>query len=89
MDQRPRENHRRRQARAPNVGFNPLEAQHADEALAVLTLKAVAVKVLFTDVRMPGDMDGIALSHHVKTHWPWVGLARDLSSFGAGSGRPS
>ena len=19
-------------------------------------------------------MDGIALSHHVKTHWPWIGL---------------
>ncbi len=56
------------------AGFLVLEAEHAEEALAILELEAHGVHVLFTDVRMPGDMDGLALSHHVKTHWPWIGL---------------
>jgi CheY-like chemotaxis protein len=56
------------------AGFLVLEAEHAEAALAILKLKAPGVRVLFTDVRMPGDMDGVALSHHVKTHWPWIGL---------------
>jgi DNA-binding NtrC family response regulator len=56
------------------AGFHVLEAEHAEEAIAILELKAPGVHVLFTDVRMPGDMDGVALSHHVKTHWPWIGL---------------
>jgi DNA-binding NtrC family response regulator len=56
------------------AGFHVLEAEHAEEAIAILELEAPGVHVLFTDVRMPGDMDGVALSHHVKTHWPWIGL---------------
>jgi CheY-like chemotaxis protein len=55
-------------------GFQVLEARHADEALAVLALDPTAVHVLFTDVWMPGEMDGIALSHHVRARWPWIGL---------------
>jgi CheY-like chemotaxis protein len=55
-------------------GFEVLEARHAEEALAILAHAADDVHVLFTDVRMPGGMDGVALSHHVKTHWPWIGL---------------
>ena len=55
-------------------GFEVMEARHAEEALAILSLVADDVHVLFTDVRMPGEMDGIALSHHVKKHWPWIGL---------------
>ena len=54
-------------------GFQVLEARHADEALAILALDPAVIHVLFTDVWMPGDMDGIALSHHVKAHWPWIG----------------
>ena len=55
-------------------GFEVLEARHAEEALAILAYAADEVHVVFTDVRMPGEMDGIALSHHVKAHWPWIGL---------------
>jgi two-component system, response regulator PdtaR len=55
-------------------GFEVLEARHAEEALAILALKSVDVHVLFTDVQMPGDLDGVALSHHVSEHWPWIGL---------------
>ena len=55
-------------------GFQVLEARNADEALAILALDPSIIHVLFTDVQMPGEMDGIALSHHVSTHWPWIGL---------------
>jgi two-component system, response regulator PdtaR len=55
-------------------GFQVREAEHAAEAIAILKVEARNVHVLFTDVRMPGDMDGLALSHHVKMNWPWIGL---------------
>jgi two-component system, response regulator PdtaR len=29
---------------------------------------------LFTDIQMPGTMDGVALAHHTSQHWPWIGL---------------
>ena len=55
-------------------GYKVWEAEHAEEALALLEAEAQGVHVLFTDVWMPGDMDGLALSHHVKAHWPWIRL---------------
>jgi DNA-binding NtrC family response regulator len=55
-------------------GFDVLEAGRAADALTLIEYAAPGVRVLFTDVRMPGDMDGLALSHHVKTRWPWIGL---------------
>ena len=32
------------------------------------------IHVLFTDIQMPGTMDGLALAHHTPKHWPWIGL---------------
>ena len=55
-------------------GFHVLEARHADEALAMLAHDPSIIHVLFTDVWMPGGMDGIMLTHHVKKHWPWIGI---------------
>ena len=55
-------------------GFKVWEAEHAEEALAILEAEAEGVHVLFTHVWMPGEMDGLALSHHVNAHWPWMGL---------------
>ena len=48
------------------AGFVVLEARCASEALAILATEAAGVHALFTDVRMPGSMDGIALSHRVR-----------------------
>jgi len=55
-------------------GFLVREAESAAGAIGILEAEANDVHVLFTDVRMPGKMDGLALSHHVKMHWPWIGL---------------
>ena len=55
-------------------GFAVIEAQNAVEALAVLHVHADDVSAVFTDVSMPGPLDGIGLAHHAKAHWPWIGL---------------
>ena len=36
--------------------------------------KAQRVHVLFTDIKMPGPMDGLKLAHHTRRNWPWIGL---------------
>jgi CheY-like chemotaxis protein len=55
-------------------GFVALEAGHADEAIALLESQADSIHVLFTDHKMPGSMNGMALVHHVHGHWPWISL---------------
>jgi len=55
-------------------GFDVLQAEHAAEALGILQSHSSAVHVLFTDVQMPGAIDGVALAHHTARCWPWIGL---------------
>jgi CheY-like chemotaxis protein len=50
---------------------NVVEATSADEALSILQSGA-AVNVVFTDVRMPGSIDGIALACIIRADWPSV-----------------
>lgn len=56
------------------AGFDILEAGHADEAVGVLQSRAREVRALFTDVHMPGSMDGLALAHMSRRSWPWIAL---------------
>lgn len=51
------------------AGFFVFEAEHADHALRVLA-DLTEVHVLFTDVNMPGTMDGIALAERLKASSP-------------------
>jgi CheY-like chemotaxis protein len=52
-----------------DAGYDVIEAASADEALDVLQA-GTPVDLLFTDVRMPGSMDGCALAQKVRTAWP-------------------
>ena len=54
-------------------GFEVLEASNADEAISLLKARPDIVLV-FTDVEMPGSMDGIKLAHFVRDRWPPVKL---------------
>jgi CheY-like chemotaxis protein len=54
------------------AGFQVLEAANADEALDMLEECADEVQVLFTDVNMPGSMDGMDLAEQVHRRWPHV-----------------
>lgn len=56
------------------AGFQVLEAANADVALTVLEARADEVQVLFTDVDMPGSMDGMALAQQVNRRWPHIRL---------------
>ncbi|MBB5724728.1 CheY-like chemotaxis protein [Sphingomonas endophytica] len=53
------------------AGYSVIEAASADEALAVLE-EADNVEVLFTDIRMPGSMDGLKLAEVVHERWPGI-----------------
>jgi CheY-like chemotaxis protein len=55
-------------------GFEVMEAEHAEAALIALKSHARCIHVLFTDIQMPGTMDGLALAHHTSKHWPRIGL---------------
>ena len=53
------------------AGFDVLEAGDADEAIASLAVRN-DVSLIFTDVHMPGSMDGLKLAHFVRDRWPPV-----------------
>jgi len=55
-------------------GFEVHQAGHSAEAIAFLQIRWGEIHVLFTDVNMPGPMDGIALAHHASKHWPTVAI---------------
>ena len=55
------------------AGFHVLEAGSADEAMKILE-NATNVRLIFTDVDMPGSMDGIELVKLVHQRWPDVRL---------------
>jgi len=54
---------------AHEAGFAALEACDADSAVTLLEARNYIV-LLFTDVQMPGSMDGIKLAHAVRDRWP-------------------
>jgi CheY-like chemotaxis protein len=53
------------------AGFVVLEAGDADEAIALLEARPDIV-LLFTDINMPGSMDGLRLAHVAHDRWPPV-----------------
>ena len=53
------------------AGFDVLEANNADEAIEILVAHP-EIHLLFTDVDMPGSMDGLKLSAMVRNRWPPV-----------------
>lgn len=56
-----------------SAGFSFHEAANAEKALSILGSNT-PVAVLFTDIDMPGTMDGIALSFYVRARWPHMGI---------------
>jgi DNA-binding NtrC family response regulator len=56
------------------VGLVPMDCRCATSALASLQAHSSDVALLFTDVRLPGEMGGIGLAREVEERWPHVSL---------------
>ena len=54
-----------------DAGFTAVEAINADEALAILE-KRSDISLLFSDIQMPGTMDGLMLAYAVHARWPSI-----------------
>lgn len=52
-------------------GYRVFEASNADEAVALLHSEPT-IRILFTDIDMPGSMDGLKLAAAVHDRWPPV-----------------
>jgi CheY-like chemotaxis protein len=52
-----------------DAGFTSVEAVNADEAVAILESRS-DIALLFTDIQMPGSIDGLKLAHAVHERWP-------------------
>jgi len=54
-----------------DAGFVPIEAVSADQAMEILESRD-DISLLFTDIQMPGSMDGLKLAHAAHTRWPHI-----------------
>ena len=54
-------------------GFEPIAARNADEAINALETRG-DIWAVFTDVQMPGQMDGLELARVIRDRWPPVEL---------------
>ena len=68
-----------------DAGFDVLEARDSDEAMALI-LDPDSVDIVFTDVTMPGQWDGVDLVENIRRHHPTMpvivtsGYAKNLTS---------
>jgi CheY-like chemotaxis protein len=51
------------------AGFQAIEAANADEAVGILETRT-DIRIVFTDIDMPGSMDGMMLAAAVRDRWP-------------------
>jgi len=52
-----------------DAGFEVVEAADADQAVAILEARS-DIRIMFTDIDMPGSMDGMKLARAVRDRWP-------------------
>jgi CheY-like chemotaxis protein len=54
-------------------GFDAIEADTADEAIKIIEARG-DIRLVVTDVDMPGTMDGVRLAHYIRSKWPPIKL---------------
>jgi CheY-like chemotaxis protein len=55
------------------AGFHAISAPDADEAIRILEIRD-DIRAIFTDIQMPGSVDGLRLAQVVRRRWPRVAL---------------
>ena len=56
-----------------DAGLIAIAAANADEAIQILHDRS-DIRIVFTDIDMPGSMDGLKLAHAIRDRWPPVEL---------------
>ena len=56
-----------------DAGYLVIEAETAAEALRALE-EGIEVHLVFTDIQMPGEFDGLELAHRINDRWPAIHL---------------
>ena len=54
-----------------DLGYETIGTRNADEALLILRARS-DVSLVFTDIEMPGTMNGLALSALIEATWPHI-----------------
>jgi len=49
-------------------GYRVFEAVNADEAVAMIETPEISIDIVFSDVQMPGSMDGFALARWIRAN---------------------
>jgi CheY-like chemotaxis protein len=62
------------------AGFEVIEAKNADEAITVLEAR-LDITIVFTDIDMPGSMNGLKLAHAVANRWPPIRIVATSGHF--------
>jgi two-component system, response regulator PdtaR len=65
------------------AGFKVIEAGHGEEALRILCSRAESFDALFTDINMPGSVDGLELARRARCKLPRLAVV-----IGSGGCRP-
>lgn len=55
------------------AGFRVIDAANADEAIVILEARP-DIRVVVTDIQMPGSMDGLKLAATIRNRWPPIAL---------------
>ena len=55
-----------------DAGYVVIEATNGEEALQVLHHSSVHVRLIISDVKMPGAIDGLALAREVRSDYPLI-----------------
>jgi CheY-like chemotaxis protein len=63
------------------AGFEVVEAANADEAIEILEARR-DISVVFTDIQMPGSMDGLKLVRAVRGRWPPIKIVATSGHIG-------
>jgi two-component system, response regulator PdtaR len=63
-----------------DAGFQVVEADNADDALEILEANS-NIHIVFTDIQMPGSIDGLKLAKFVKDRWPPIKIVATSGRF--------
>jgi CheY-like chemotaxis protein len=63
-------------------GFDTVECESAEAALAIMLLGGQDVTMVFADIRLSGVMDGVDLAHELKMRWPHLNIILSSGNVG-------